>query len=254
MKTVAICCTVGRASLDELLGMWALQSVSIPLFLALDVDASRWIASVPIRVAPRDSLGLGVEWIGQRAPDRVRRDAYPRTIGPLRAWAVEQATKLWALDVREDSFLVLDDDDYYAPHHARATMQALTSYGGQCVVGARDFGIVWQEGQAEPEMVRGGPHGPGPHATWGMPLRLYHAAGGYQTDPVEDLALLSRIGWHSARSHFEVTHVRSQESGVTVSATSGDRAAMETAGEVPILPRLTPRLERLQGWCNAHQP
>jgi hypothetical protein len=225
------------------------------LFVVLDVDASRWPAAAPVRIGVEEEWRRmpGVEWVAQRAPEEVRRAVHPRTIGPLRAWAVEQATRLWSL-TREDAFLVLDDDDYYAPHHARATMQAMDSFGGQCVVGARDFGILWKQGQAEPEMVRGGPHGPGPHATWGMPLRLYHLHGGYQADPVEDLALLSRIGWQSARSHFEVTHVRTQDESATVSSTHGNRAGLETAGEVAILPRLTPRLERLQRWCNANQP
>lgn len=263
MRAVAILCSVGRPSLEEVLGMWALQSLQIPLFVALDVHESRWLPEVPVRIAALDEYhalgepgrvmtGLTAgdrEWVVQRAPESVRRGAHPRTIGPLRAWAVDQAVKLWQLDQAEDAFLVLDDDDYYSPSHAHATLHALHSFGGANVVGARDTGILWSPAQRVPELVRGGPYGPGPHATWGVPLRAYRAAGGYQADPMEDLALLSRIGWQSTSSHFSLTHVRTQHSPVTVSSTQADRAKLEVQGELSLLPRCHSGHEALARWC-----
>lgn len=255
MRAVAVCCTVGRPEAEELLAMWALQSVQLPLFVALDVAPARWLPDVPIRMEGNPSefnaYGEPADWVAQRAPERVRREAYPRTIGPMRAWAVDQAVKLWQLDAREDAVLILDDDDYYSPEHARVTMRALSA-GHGALVGARNLGILWDARQQVPNYIGGGPIGPGPHATWGVPLRTYYAAGGYQEDPVEDLALLSRVGWCNTRAHDDVTHVRSQFHTASFSALQGDREALETRGELQLLPRLTPRVERLQRWCATH--
>jgi len=265
MRAVAICCTVGRPQLSLLLGMWALQRVQLPLFIALDVDATRWLPDNPVGLAYSSDMPLGAsrwakpgppgdtQWVAQRAPERVRREAYPLTIGPLRAWAVEQAIGLWELDERTDAFLVLDDDDYYSPDHARSTLRAMHDHPG-CVVGARDTGILWQAGQQAPDLVVGGPYGPGPHATWGVPFRTYRAAGGYQADPVEDLALLSRVGWQGARNHADVTHVRYQYNTDSFSATKGDRAAGLPSEELVLVPHMTSAQEYLARWCSARMP
>lgn len=253
MKVVAVCCSLARADLGEFLGSWAVQTLQLPLFLALDVPASRWLPEVPVQIGDDANAEHGpAEWVAQRAPERVRRGAYPRSIGPLRAWAVECACALWGLDL-EDAVLVLDDDDYYAPNHARATVAALSASGGR-LVGARNFGIVWKRVHGEPELVRGGPYGPGPHATWGMPLRAYTAAGGYQPDAEEDLALLSRIGWQQCLTHTEITHVRRQFGAASYSATQGDRARLEASGEVDVVPRLTSAMEALAEWCALQRP
>jgi hypothetical protein len=155
MHAAAIVLSYGRPELGELLAMWARQSIPIKLLV--------WLDDCPVEVTSPSPL-VHVH----RSPRLGNRHG----IGGVRAAAVALARELWGID----SFLVLDDDDYYSPHHAELTLRALEVSPHGWTGGLR-VGIQW--GPDGPiELVRGG-SGPGQHATWALSIATYDAAGGY---------------------------------------------------------------------------
>jgi hypothetical protein len=251
LKTVAIVLSYGRAELGELLTQWVKQTRPTPLLVWLDGYEGDVRAPMAEWPPEWDQPPFYVHHAERLGPNT--------SIGVVRAAAVELARELYSLGPL-DSFLVLDDDDYYSPTHAARTIEALerAPHGW---TGAQRVGYQWQPDQMPPELVRTG-GGPGQHAAWGVRLDLYDRVGGYLDDAREDTSLGARMGWLHCTTHTALTHVRRQY-GSTLSAvlkgghpgTHYDREQLRRDNTVPlrIEPTWRPQLGELECWTLEHE-
>jgi glycosyltransferase involved in cell wall biosynthesis len=151
VRAVALVITYGRVELCELIACWARQTVEVPLVICVDGETLRTLdlaANVHVHTLP---AGLGSA----------------RSIGPVRAAAVDFARHRFELRP-DDAIIVLDDDDYYHPQHTELTLGTLRS---AIWTGARRSGLQLERGAA-PKLLEG-ITGHGPHAAWGLRLAAY---------------------------------------------------------------------------------
>jgi hypothetical protein len=235
VRAAAVVLSYGRRELGELLTSWMAQSRPVPLLVWLDGCT----AAIDCR---RDDIAF----------HRARRSGGVDTIGGVRRAAVEWTRERFGLGP-EDAIVLLDDDDYYSPHHAARTLDALEQ--GADWTGALRIGVQWRPDQMPPEVMASA-GGPGQQAAWAMRLRVYDLAGGYfEDDRLEDVQLAQRIGWSTCRPHAFLTHVRRQFGGASSLSSAGyDRDALRV-GELPrlIAPTWRPELVELERWTLEHE-
>jgi hypothetical protein len=239
VNVIAIVISFGRAELGELLTQWLKQTRPTPLLVWLDgyegvVDVQR-LTDAGIYTVRAPHVGAN------------------SSIGAVRAAAVTYARGFFRLGP-QDGFLVLDDDDYYSPHHAARTIEALerAPHGW---TGAARIAIQWRRDMMPPELIPPATFGPGQHACWGLRLDTYDRAGGYSgADVVEDMRLADRIGWQCCSTHQALTHVRRQFGpGISAGVAHGmpyDRAALRRVSQIAdcIVPTWRPELADLECW------
>lgn len=244
MKAVAICWSYGRESLNELLSMWCRQTKPLPLLVWLDgcvtphVHPSLWG-----RTWPGNTEVSGGPVHFHYAP----RLTHGRSLALMRRASIEHAKRLFELGP-DDAFLVLEDDDFYAPRHAEETVRALESAEW---TGALRTGLQL-DASSSPQLVEAS-GGPGAHAAWAMRLGLYEAAGGYIETEYDDVDLSHRIGWGRCTPHRAVTYVRRYHQG-NLSRVGFDVARARRSA--PLAARFEPatwseELETLRRWCEA---
>lgn len=234
MRAVAIVPTYGRPSLAELLAMHQRQTRPIPLLVY--VDDAPWLT-----IANQPNV------LAVRAPDDVIAKCANGSVGPLRAAAIDLAVERFELQ-DTDAIVVLDDDDFYAPHHYAVTLGVLENGAGW--TGALAMGLQLARGQA-PEFCAS-EWGCGQHATWAYRLGLYRMAGGYRDECPDDTELAKRMRWESCTPHRAVTHVRRIHGMNLSEGAKYDRARMRRE---PVLnlafPTWSSELDMLSRWCAA---
>lgn len=227
MKLAAVVCSIGRASLAELLACIDRQTVALPTLL--------WLDNVPdVHVHEGESVYV------------VHGGKLP-TLGAVRHAAVEAARDVFQLGPR-DGFLVLDDDDFYAPTHHELTRAALerSSTGW---ASSLSIGITRDRGAPEHCVNESGI---GQHGTWGLRLDLYDSVGGYPDDPHEDTALAWALGRKLARPGWHTTHVRREHTGnLSGAAVAFDTQRVRELSQLApmIRARWTAECSFLAAWC-----
>lgn len=232
MRAIAIVWSYGRASLNELIAMWLRQTRPVPLFVWLDGANMRSLA----------------------APEGVIVHASPKidgprgSLAPMRRASIEHARARFSLGPN-DAFLVLEDDDYYAPDHAARALSELEA--GARWTGSLKIGLQLAPGRI-PELVEG-ESGPGQHAAWAMRLGLYDSAGGYPDAQQDDVVLGFSAGWENCRSHRHLTHVRRLHRN-NLSTLDYDRALARTRMALTdhCSPRWNGELNMLEAWTRSH--
>jgi hypothetical protein len=231
MRAVAIVWSYGRASLNELIGMWQRQTIDVPLLVWLDGAAMESTAA-PAGVLVHQAAELGPA----------------DCLAPMRRASIDFARRHFELTTT-DAFLVLEDDDYYAPDHAQRALAVLQ--GGAMWTGSLHIGLQVHPGRI-PELVKG-ESGPGQHAAWAMRLGLYDHAGGYPDTQQDDVALGFAAGWARCASHRHLTHVRRMHR-TNLCRLEYDRAAARS--RTPLTqncqPRWNPELDMLEEWVRAN--
>lgn len=227
MKTVAVALTICRPTARIFLACLARQTVPLPTVLWVDDVPGFTVGELPgfVRVVDGGPLGS------------------PMSIGLVRRAACEYAIK----ELGAEALLFLDDDDYYAPNHFAVTREALLS--APWTSGQR-FGVsYWSQ---RPELCDDR-EGTGPQSTWGVRVGTYLAAGGYQDDRLEEVALGRRIGSEQLGPHQRVTHVRMLRGHHLSQTVSYDRAALRRRFQpVPLCAVHAPELDDLEAWCRLH--
>lgn len=233
MRACGVMLSFGRVELCEAIALWARQTTQLPLLVYLDHHTPR----ISFRDLPKNVAvvkGPKVE---------------ARGIGPARNLAIQKARELFRLS-SHDAVLMLDDDDYYSPHHVEHTLRVLSS--GARWTGARRIGLS-QPGLPV-ELVES-MDGPGQHAAWGMELGLWEEHGGYPDGPNEDTQLAIAIGWHRCSPHYRLTHVRIVHAGnlsafeALKHADAMARARASATFVDVVRPELTARAALLDQWC-----